>query len=186
MMKLLKNSDYQTMTWKNGLGSTAQIEIHPATADFSQGNFLWRVSSASVRSDGPFSQFPGYDRWLIVLAGKGLLINGFPLQPLSPFHFSGNELIHSELIHEAVTDLGIIYRPDKIDTSMKVQELHGTQTLALTPGVHLLYCLTGQIQTPNLTVSANDTLKVTGPAVVELTPPKDLPTKYIHLKLREY
>lgn len=186
MMKLLKKSDYQTMPWKNGLGSTAQIAIHPAGADFSKGNYLWRVSSATVNSDSPFSQFPGCDRWLTVLSGEGLLINGFPLLPLSPFHFSGDDLIHSELINDAVTDLGIIYRRDKVQASMMINELRGKQTLALTKGVHFLFCVKGTIGSADSTVSEGDTLQITGPTMVELSAPENAPARYLHLKLSEF
>ncbi len=174
------------MPWKNGLGSTAQIAIYPADTDFSTGNYLWRVSSATVRSDSPFSQFPGYDRWLIILSGEGLLINGFPLLPLSPFHFSGDEFIHSELIDGAVTDLGIIYRRDKVQASMMLNDLKTAQTLALTKGSHFLFCVQGAFTAGNLVVSEGDTLQADGPMTLELKVLKDTPTKYLHLKLSEF
>lgn len=174
------------MPWKNGMGATAQIAIHPAGADFSKGNYLWRVSSATVGSNSPFSQFPGCDRWLVVLSGEGMLINGFPLLPLSPFHFSGDELIHSELIADSVVDLGIIYRRDKFQASMTINELRGKQTLALTKGMHFLYCVQGAITAENSTVSEGDTLQVTGPTMVELSTANDAPARYLHLKLSEF
>ena len=186
MMKLLKSTSYQVMPWKNGLGSTAQIAIHPADADFSSGDYLWRVSSATVRTESPFSQLPGCDRWLTVLSGEGLLINGFPLLPLSPFHFSGDELIHSELIDDAVTDLGIIYRRDKVQASMMLNDLKGTQTLALTKGRHFLFCVQGGFEAGSLTVSEGDTLQADGPVMLELKTAKDASAKYLHLKLSEF
>lgn len=185
-MKLLKKSDYQEMPWKNGLGSTAQIAIHPSGADFAKSEYLWRVSSATVRSDGPFSQFPGYDRWLVVLSGEGLLINGFPLLPFSPFHFSGEDLIHCELIRDAVVDLGIIYRRDEVQASMVLNDLQGAQTLALTQGLHFLFCVEGTLQAGTLKVSEGDTLQVSGPTVLELQSSGDSAAKYLHLKLSEF
>lgn len=174
------------MPWKNGLGSTAQIAIHPQGADFSKGDYLWRVSSATVASNSPFSQFPGCDRWLVVLSGEGMLINGFPLLPLSPFHFSGDDLNHSELIDGAIEDLGIIYRRDKIQASMMINELRGTQTLALTKGMHFIFCVKGAITAENSTASEGDTLQITGPTMVELSAANDAPAKYLHLKLSEF
>lgn len=115
-----------------------------------------------------------------------MLINGFPLLPLSPFHFSGDELVHSELINKAVVDLGIIYRRDKIQASMMVNELRGTQTLALTKGVHFLFCQSGGIQTGTLAVSEGETLQITGPTMLELAAVNDAPAKYLHLKLSEF
>jgi environmental stress-induced protein Ves len=75
MMKLIRFSEFQTMPWKNGLGSTKEIEIFPAGSQMSDGSFLWRLSSATVAANSSFSQFQGYDRWLTVLSGKGLWLN---------------------------------------------------------------------------------------------------------------
>lgn len=35
-------------------------------------DFAYRLSIASVDTDGPFSEFPGYDRTLVLLAGNGV------------------------------------------------------------------------------------------------------------------
>lgn len=53
--------------WKNGGGQTAEIAVSPAGADFA--GFDWRISTAIVASDGPFSLFPDVDRVLAVLEG---------------------------------------------------------------------------------------------------------------------
>ncbi len=44
------------MPWKNGGGETAEIAVFPPSADLSE--FGWRISMATVSSDGPFSAFP--------------------------------------------------------------------------------------------------------------------------------
>ena len=62
------------MTWKNGGGSTSQIQIFPQDADPAGESFLWRLSSAAVTDPGPFSLFKGYDRWLVILRGDGLVL----------------------------------------------------------------------------------------------------------------
>lgn len=53
--------------WKNGGGKTAEIAAFPPGAGFD--NFDWRLSTAIVAADGPFSTFPGIDRVLTVLEG---------------------------------------------------------------------------------------------------------------------
>ena len=57
--------DYRLMPWKNGLGTTTEIAIHPAEADLAGQPFDWRVSMADVTTDGEFSRFPGYDRSIL-------------------------------------------------------------------------------------------------------------------------
>ena len=62
MSRLLRNSDHRRMPWKNGGGETVEVIVHPEGASLS--DFGWRVSMASVASDGPFSVFPDIDRTL--------------------------------------------------------------------------------------------------------------------------
>ncbi|MFE3836300.1 HutD/Ves family protein [Pseudogemmobacter sonorensis] len=58
--------------WKNGGGETAEIAVSPAGTGFD--GFDWRVSTAWVASDGPFSSFPGIDRVLTVIEGGPMVL----------------------------------------------------------------------------------------------------------------
>ena len=73
MARLLPNADHRRMPWKNGGGETVEVIVHPEGASLS--DFGWRVSMASVASDGPFSVFPGIDRTLAVLSGDGMALS---------------------------------------------------------------------------------------------------------------
>ena len=91
----LTPADYRTQPWKNGRGVTTEL-LHltdPA------GNTLLRLSRASVVEDGPFSLFPGIERNLTVLTGKGfrLLGDGLDLRcdPLIPVAFPGDIAVHA-------------------------------------------------------------------------------------------
>ena len=59
-LTLLTTDHYGAMPWKNGLGVTAQIAIHPPGATLA--DFTWRISSAEVRGSNPFSNFAGTPR----------------------------------------------------------------------------------------------------------------------------
>ena len=76
-LSLLRASDSQRVRWKNDGGWTTEIAREPADAAEA---FRWRVSIADIESDGPFSNFPGVDRDLLLLAGNGieLDIDGAP------------------------------------------------------------------------------------------------------------
>ena len=50
--------------WRNGGGRTRELLAWPDAADWKV-----RVSVADVESDGPFSAFPGVQRWFAVLEG---------------------------------------------------------------------------------------------------------------------
>ena len=62
---ILTASSYRRMPWKNGGGETVEIAVSPEGAALSE--FDWRISMATVATDGPFSIFPGIDRTLSIL-----------------------------------------------------------------------------------------------------------------------
>ncbi len=92
-MRHLRPNDYKIMPWKNGGGTTTEIAIFPERAEL--GAFDWRVSIAEVSSEGPFSRFPGYDRTIMLLEGKGMILdagsNGLIelREPFQPQRFPG-------------------------------------------------------------------------------------------------
>lgn len=113
-MRLIKASDYRRMPWKNGGGETAEIAVHPAGA--SMDDFGWRVSMATVASDGPFSLFPSIDRTLTVLEGAGIRLDvqGLPtasLDPASePFSFAADAAASACLVQGPMIDLNVMTR----------------------------------------------------------------------------
>jgi len=114
--------DYAEMPWKNGGGRTREIGIRPEGATLSEG-FLWRVSSAEVARGGPFSRFPGVDRTLLILSGKGMRLTLRPgpegrgpgderelllREPLSPVAFSGDGETRGDLLGGPVRDFNVM------------------------------------------------------------------------------
>jgi len=78
-----------TMRWRNGGGLTREIYSCPA-----EGGFRWRASVARIDSSGPFSAFPGFQRWTCLLDGGPLRLRfddaELELQPrLRAFSYSG-------------------------------------------------------------------------------------------------
>lgn len=55
--------------WRNGGGSTRELLAWPQVQAWQV-----RVSVARIGQDGPFSAFPGIDRWFAVLAGAGVVL----------------------------------------------------------------------------------------------------------------
>lgn len=53
--------------WKNGGGQTRELLRWPEA-----GAWRLRVSLADIDADGPFSAFPGVERWFVVLEGAGV------------------------------------------------------------------------------------------------------------------
>ncbi|MFS8124401.1 HutD family protein [Rhizobium sp. BR 250] len=113
-MTLLRASDYKRMPWKNGGGETVEIAIFPPGS--SVEDFDWRISMATVASDGPFSIFPGIDRTLSILQGNGMALSiaaGDPLlltkeSPLLPF--PADVPVNATLPSGPITDLNVMTR----------------------------------------------------------------------------
>jgi len=68
---ILGPDTFLAMPWRNGLGTTIELLKQDLPED---GGFAWRLSMAEVTTDGEFSNFSGYDRTLLLLVGKGLII----------------------------------------------------------------------------------------------------------------
>lgn len=102
------------MPWKNGGGETAEIAVFPPAAGLSE--FGWRISMATVSSDGPFSAFPGIDRTLTILSGTGMELAiaeraAVTLDPQSPpLAFPADVATSARLTGGTVIDLNIMTR----------------------------------------------------------------------------
>jgi environmental stress-induced protein Ves len=112
--RVIRAGHLNSMPWKNGGGATNEICVHPAGAGLD--DFGWRVSIATVASNGPFSVFAGIDRTLAVLEGDGLRLvigNAAPVElrcDTAPLSFAADTPTHARLIDSAVTDLNVMTR----------------------------------------------------------------------------
>jgi uncharacterized protein len=109
---LLPRATHKVVPWRNGQGSTREIAIDPPHATVADA-FRWRVSSAPITADGPFSQFAGMHRTLWLLSGEGveLAIEGVPkrlTQPLDRVDFAGESMVHAKLLHGPIVDLNVM------------------------------------------------------------------------------
>lgn len=77
---------------------------------------MWRLSKADIDTDGPFSDFTGYDRTLILLRGNGVTLqhsNKHVDRLVSRFamaEFPGEASTHATLHDGPVQDFNIIAR----------------------------------------------------------------------------
>ncbi len=112
--RLIRAAECHSMPWKNGGGATTEICLHPPGAGLE--DFGWRVSIATVASDGPFSVFTGVDRTLTLLAGEGLWLAIGDAAPVllvrdsAPLSFPADVPTRATLIGPPVTDLNVMTR----------------------------------------------------------------------------
>jgi len=98
--------------WKNGFGRTREVAAEPLGAGPGAA-FVWRVSIATVASDGPFSVFPGIDRRLWLLAGAGMVLDldGREVELAAPFAevaFPGEAKVSARLRAGPTQDLNLM------------------------------------------------------------------------------
>jgi environmental stress-induced protein Ves len=70
-MDVIRWASLTPIPWKNGGGVTHEVIRMPATGD----PFRWRVSIARIEAPGPFSNFAGYQRTMVLLHGAGMRLN---------------------------------------------------------------------------------------------------------------
>ncbi len=172
--RLLKPSDYRAMPWKNGGGITTELLIEPEGATLESG-FQWRLSMADVRTDGPFSAFPGCERTLMLVKGKGLELdfNGNGRKrletPYEPVMFPGEWHASGHLLDGPCRDFNVITHTD-FTHKVCILRPEPRAVLPASPTL-LIFCAQGKARvtpTGNL-LGHHDLLRLDEAGVVEIT-----------------
>ncbi len=144
-MRILRAAQHRVMPWKNGLGSTSEIAVWPEGAGLDE--FDWRVSMATVRADGPFSEFAGIDRTLTVLDGAGirLRLGGEPSVELTtrsaPFWFPGDVPTLGTLLDGEIVDFNVMSRRGRLTHA--VRRIDPPGEIETQGAATLLFCSSG-------------------------------------------
>ena len=137
MIRLLQISDYRRTRWKNDGGWTTEIASAPMPAPAS--GFQWRVSIAEIERNGPFSLFPGIDRDLLLLTGKGieLDINDTPPQRLDRrfqhIRFAGEDQVDCRLLAGPTCDFNVMAARGRVSAEVHARPLNGTMLVFVEP-----------------------------------------------------
>jgi uncharacterized protein len=109
-LKIIRKSSFTERPWKNAGGITHEaIRVPPGDEPF-----LWRVSVAPIEASGPFSDFAGYDRKMVLLRGGGVALkfaNGERrvLRQIGDLaEFDGAMPAHCELLDGPCVDLNVM------------------------------------------------------------------------------
>lgn len=120
-LRVLRPADYKRMPWKNGGGMTTELAVHPPGEKYD-----WRISIADIESNGPFSTFEGYDRYIALLDGIGMELRFDDREPvrlerrLQFVKFAGEQRTEGVLVSGKVRDFNVIYKRDAV----RVDVLH--------------------------------------------------------------
>jgi len=111
-LTVVRLADCAEVPWRNGGGVTRELWRRPA-----EGEFDARLSVANVASDGPFSEFPGVDRILVLLQGDGMSLRFTDdattvelSAPLDHLRFAGERPVEATLRRGPTLDLNLMWR----------------------------------------------------------------------------
>jgi environmental stress-induced protein Ves len=148
-MSIIRLRECPAIPWKNGMGRTRELVVHPAGAGMD--DFIWRVSVAEVDSAAPFSTFAGIDRSIALLEGAGFTMHlddgrtHALTTPLTPFDFPGEAQVNVTLHGGPTRDFNLMLRRAQVHGELVVWDEPGRQVVD--DAVALIYCAKGHVDT---------------------------------------
>jgi environmental stress-induced protein Ves len=138
-LQIVRKSSFTASPWKNGGGITHEALRVPQTGE----PFRWRVSVAHIDASGPFSDFGGYNRKMVLLRGGGVTLKfgegeTRELRRVGDLaEFDGAEAAYCELLDGACVDLNLMVLKSieatasvlRLDAGIAVEALQDTATL---------------------------------------------------------
>ena len=141
-LKIIRKSSFAATPWKNGGGITHEAIRVPAGGDA----FLWRVSVAHIDSSGPFSDFAGYSRNMVLLRGSGLTLEFADggrrvLRRIGESaQFDGAMATHCELLDGPCVDLNFMVSK-AVQADSRVLPLEGILTVPASSKTALIFSI---------------------------------------------
>ena len=145
-MRIVRRSSFTTTRWKNGGGITHEAIRVPADASAHR----WRLSVAEIAASGPFSDFSGYHRVMVLLAGAGLRLTfandgAALLERVGDLaEFDGGIATECELMAGSCTDLNLMTAQSITDVDAHVARLvHPLELERRTGETLVIFCVMG-------------------------------------------
>jgi len=116
------------------------------SVDIASGGEVWRFGRTPITAAGPFSDYTGFDRMQVLVAGSGLMLETPDgeidvREPFKPVRFAGETSITSRLEAGPVEVVNLMGDRGRVQIDLAVLEAGETQHLG--PGLHIAYCPTG-------------------------------------------
>jgi hypothetical protein len=131
-MQIVRQSQFKASPWKNGGGIT-----HEALRVPERGAFRWRVSIAHIDASGPFSDFSGYARTMVLLRGAGIalkLSDGSQRIMRAPgdlAQFNGALGVECKLLNGPCVDLNLMTAHAMGPSKVRIERLRGSLPYAV-------------------------------------------------------
>ena len=148
-MMVQRAVDRTPVPWKNGLGVQYEITCDGSLPD----DWTWRLSTADITQDVPFSSFPGVTREFCVADGNGVVLNvngvDHRCELGSVTTFRGDDVVFATLIDGPMRALNLMVRDGAKSRSLRLG----------TVGQSIDFCLVvialGSTSTSNLVVNSD-------------------------------
>ncbi len=168
MLTTFSPDQFKTIAWKNGQGETTELAISP---NGTLADFDWRLSIASVNENGPFSDFSGYDRQLILLNGDGIKLTHDEQKidelttPLSMAAFDGASQTVGELCQGPITDFNVMTKQGHFKAEVRTYPQQLSTTYSAT-ALNFIYAVKQsiaiQINQDNIELPVGHLLRIAG------------------------
>jgi uncharacterized protein len=141
-------ADFRVQPWRNGGGRTTELAVEPGDGN----KFVWRLSIAEVERSGPFSDFAGYHRTIMLLEGDGMALafDGHEpqciVEPHRPFVFDGGWKTDCRLLGGPVRDLNLMVDHSRARGAMQVRAVDGPIELLAAARRELILGLQGAVE----------------------------------------
>jgi environmental stress-induced protein Ves len=162
MITLLTPSQYRSTPWKNGGGITVDIADHGDT---------WRFGRTPITTAGPFSDYTGFDRVQVLVAGRGLVLDtpGGEIDvrtPFRPVRFAGETKIVSRLEAGPVEVVNLIGARAEVRVDLRVLEAGKSVTVG--KGIHFAYAPTEAARVDSYDLAVDHCLRIeaAGPTMI--------------------
>ena len=129
-MILQRASERAAVPWRNGFGVQYEIACDGSLPD----DWTWRLSTADITQDVPFSSFPGVTREFCVAEGNGVILNingvDHRCEPRSVTTFRGDDVVFATLIDGPMRALNLMVRDGSTARSLQIARV----------GLHIIKC----------------------------------------------
>jgi environmental stress-induced protein Ves len=119
-MILQRASERAAVPWRNGLGVQYEISCDGSLPD----DWTWRLSTADITQDVPFSSFPGVTREFCVADGNGVVLNingvDHRCELGSITTFRGDDVVFATLIDGPMRALNLMVRDGSTSRSLRL------------------------------------------------------------------
>jgi len=140
MTNILYAKDFKDMPWQNGGGTTRELFRIPHESE--ENKFYFRISVAHLNQSSLFSTYPGIDRFLMLLEGKGFMLHFEDkshvklASPFDSYEFEGEEKIQCELIDKNCLDFNVMTDRSWGHSTVNLTQLKMNQIKKYQPANH--------------------------------------------------